>query len=343
MEKRIFFLFFFAGNFFYSFSQENGLQDSSHLNTVSEARVKPVLPEMRYDIGDNKVLVYPKPRPFGFIRNLPGDAKGIVKSTFNKKALKPLAIIAGSTAVLMLADQSITDEVQRFMTRAHISSSTEFKNVASFKMGKQSVNVLRVPQNLNTAFYEAGQGFPGLLIGAGLFTYGKIKHDYRSLSTASQLAESFILMGVATQIIKRISGRESPSEATARGGAWHPFPSFHDFQNNTAKYDAFPSGHMATLISTITILAENYPEHKYIKYIGYPLSGLIGIAMINNGAHWAGDYPLAVGLGYLCAKEVAKVNRRLESQSASGKRKTELNWSVNYQNGRILPAVVCRF
>ena len=67
----------------------------------------------------------------------------------------------------------------------------------------------------------------------------------------------------------------------------------------------FPSGHLATAMATITILAGNYPDNKYIKPVGYSLMGLLGYAMLNNGVHWISDYPLAIAIGYTCGKIVS--------------------------------------
>jgi membrane-associated PAP2 superfamily phosphatase len=119
--------------------------------------------------------------------------------------------------------------------------------------------------------YQLGQGFPSLLVSAGLFTYGKIKKKFRALSTANQLAESFILMGVSTQLIKRITGRQTPIASTKHGGEWNLFPSFKAYQTNTPFFDAFPSGHLATLMSTVTILTENYPKKNGLSLLGIPL------------------------------------------------------------------------
>ena len=69
-----------------------------------------------------------------------------------------------------------------------------------------------------------------------------------------------------------------------------------------SNHDAFPSGHLATAMATITILAGNYPDNKYIKPVGYSLMGLLGFAMLNNGVHWMSDYPLAIAIGYSCGK-----------------------------------------
>jgi PAP2 superfamily len=298
--------------------------------------------EMRYDVGNGKTLVYSTPRKFAFITDLPKDAAGIAATTFSKKSVKPLLVIAASTGLLILSDQAITDGVADFSKNIHLSPDEKNKNV-SVRFGGKDVALLRFPGNLNTAFYQVGQGFPSLLIGAGLYTYGKIHDDYRALSTASQLAESFILMGVSTQIVKRITGRQNPSESTTPGGKWHFFPSFSQFQNYTPNYDAFPSGHLATLMSSITIFSENYPEKKWIKPVGYSLTGLVAYSMINNKVHWASDYPLAIGMGYLCAKQVVKRNRRLENSTTSRKKRGELSYTVNYLNRTVMPGIVYKF
>jgi hypothetical protein len=298
--------------------------------------------QMEYDIGNGKKLVYIKPRQFGFIRDLPGDAAGIVKSAFKKESVKPWLTVTASTALLLLTDQAIADGVIQFSENIHLHPEEKNKNLLNFKMGDKNVSLFRLPANVNTALYQVGQGFPSLLIGAGLFTYGKINNDYRALSTASQLAEAFILMGVGTQIVKRVTGRQSPSESKTPGGNWHFFPSFSKYQNYTPNYDAFPSGHLATLVSSVTIFSNNYPEKKWIKPVGYSLSGLVCYAMINNKVHWASDYPLAIAMGYLCAKQVLK-HRNVVTSTTARKKKGELSYTFNYLNGSVMPGIVYKF
>ncbi|HEY1201925.1 MAG TPA: phosphatase PAP2 family protein, partial [Niastella sp.] len=150
--------------------------------------------------------------------------------------------------------------------------------------------------------YQLGEGGTSMLVSGGLFIYGKINKDKRALQTASDIAETFITMGITTQVLKRISGRQSPFMRTQAGGAWHPFPSFKEYQQNTSNYDAFPSGHLATMMATVTVLTTNYPEKKWIAILGYSLIGLSGWAMINTEVHWIADYPLALALGYISGK-----------------------------------------
>jgi hypothetical protein len=299
--------------------------------------------EQHYQINDSAVFVYKKPRAFSFLSTLPADAVGMAKAPFENNSFNYNVLVLGSTAYLLVADQPLMDGVENLSKKIHLNSDGIYNDVFKITAGKTDIKILRFPGNINTALYQMGQGFPSLLLGGGLYVYGKIKKDYRAISTASQLAESFILMGIGAQILKRISGRQSPDMATVDGGKWQPLPSFSNYQKNTPNYDAFPSGHLATLMSSVTILAENYPEKRYIKPVGYTLIGLVGYAMMNNKVHWASDYPVAIALGYICAKQVAKHNRRIINSSSHQKPKQELNYTLSRRNGILMPGVVFKF
>ena len=263
--------------------------------------------EMRMSIkAIPQKIIYKKPRPFSFITNIPKDVAGFTKQSFKKQNLKDLAIVAGSTAILILADQAITNSVQTNFNNAGIHGTESFSPIVQLNFGGKKTNFGKLPKNINTAIYNLGQGSFSMMFAAGFFILGKVKKDNRALQTASQLTESFIALGAVTQLIKYSTGRENPSDATVKGGRWQPFPSWKNFQNNKPKYDAFPSGHLATFVSTVTIIGENYPEIKWIKPVGYTISGLIGLSMINNGVHWAGDLPLGFALGYGFGKFITK-------------------------------------
>ena len=335
---------FFAVNFLYCVSlfSQTVYTDSNRIRKTGKTVFIPNNKEQIYNLKNGKTFIYSKPESFGFITHLPLDAKGIVVTTFKKENIKPLLLIAGATLALIPADETVSNGVKQFSENIHFHSEEEYRDIINLKAGKTNISILKAPKNLNTAFYQMGQGFPSLLIGAGLFTYGKIKNDYRALSTASQLTETFILMGVGTQILKRITGRQSPGMGTDETN-WHPFPSFKNYQNNTPNFDAFPSGHLATLMSTVTILAENYSEKKYIRPVGYSLIGLVGFSMINNDVHWISDYPMAIALGYICAKQVVKRNRKIAGTISSKKNKVEMSYNFTYAKGSLTPHIICNF
>jgi len=162
--------------------------------------------------------------------------------------------------------------------------------------------VLDIPQNLNSGFYFLGEGWPSVLIAGGFYSYGSFAKDYRALQTSSELAEMFLTLAITTQFIKRVTGRESPFVASSPGGKWKPLPNPGDYQKHVPYFDAFPSGHLATAMATVTIISGNYPEYRYVKPIGYTLMGVLGYSMMNNGVHWVSDYPLAIAIGYVYGK-----------------------------------------
>lgn len=251
-------------------------------------------------------MTFERPPRWGFIRHVPSDLWQIARSPFQKENLVGLAAVAVSTAALIPLDQVLLDEVKRASDKISLERETDYKVLV--RVG--DTKIFKVPRNLNSALYQLGEGGTSMFVAGGLYLYGKINKDYRALQTASDITETFITMGVTTQIIKRMTGRQSPFMSTRRGGAWHFFPSFKDYQTNTSNFDAFPSGHLATMMATVTVLTTNYPEKKWIGMVGYSLIGLTGWAMMNTEVHWIGDYPLALALGYVSGKVTCLRHRK---------------------------------
>jgi len=148
-------------------------------------------------------------------------------------------------------------------------------------------------------------GFTSAFMGTGLAT-----SDQRALTVGHELLQGLLLTGATTQLIKRSTGRESPNKSSTPGGVWRFFPPLSVYQNNISKHDAFPSGHLATTMTTFTILSENYAEYGWIKPVGITLMGLLSFQMVNNSVHWAGDYPLALGIGYVLGKTIVENGRK---------------------------------
>jgi hypothetical protein len=235
---------------------------------------------------------------------VPGNITRIIESPFHRNNLKGFLVTVGATGLILPVDQPITNGIKHFSQQIHFHSETDYKIV--FKVG--DTKILKIPQNLNSALYQFGEGGTSMMLAGGLYLYGKIMHDKRSVYAASDVTETFITMGITTQVFKRISGRQSPFTSTDEGGKWKPFPKFHQYQVNTSEYDAFPSGHLATMMATVSTLIMDFPEKKWIKPTGYSLIALTGLAMINTDVHWLSDYPLALALGYISAKITYKKN-----------------------------------
>lgn len=252
-------------------------------------------------------MVYYRPKPFQFLKYVPSDIAGLGKAAISKKNLPKLGAIAAGTIALVFIDQPVTDAAQQFGRYINLDPARKSKTLLQFDIGNFHVNAMEAPDNLNSSIYYLGEGWASMLIAGGFYTYGLATKDYRAIQTTSQITEMIFALGITTQFLKRISGRQSPFRAMddpypTPGGKWHPFISPAKYQKSVSNFDAFPSGHLATAMATLTILSGNYPDNKYIKPVGYSLMGLLGYSMLNNGVHWISDYPLAIAIGYTCGK-----------------------------------------
>jgi hypothetical protein len=259
-----------------------------------------------YRLDANSYAYYEKPKIYSFLVNAPLDIVDWLKDSFQGKNALTIAGIAAATGGLIMVDQDLIRMSKDVGHSLNISGDSAMGRVSKG-------SPIQYPKDLGTALYYLGDGMIPISITVGMFSYGMISSDIRSLQTSSQLAEGLVSVAIVVQTLKRTTGRESPEEATRSGGTWRFFPSFKQYGSNTPKYDAFPSGHLATGMMTITVLADNYPEYTLIRPVGYTLMGLLGFQMLNNGVHWASDYPLAIAIGYGLGKVAVSHGRKVVS------------------------------
>jgi hypothetical protein len=285
------------------------------INNVSRDTMR-VQKAQVFDTESNGSILYYKPKPFQFAKNIPSDIYQLGKTAFSRQNLPKLGVIIAGSALLTIVDQPITNATQQFGRYINLDPSRKSKTLIQFNIGGFHVNAMEIPDNANSAIYYLGEGWASMLIAGGFYSYGLVAHNYRALQTTSQITETIFALGLTTQFLKRITGRQSPFRAMdvpngVPGGDWHPFPNPARYQKKVSNFDAFPSGHLATAMATITILVGNYPDNKYIKPVGYSLMGLLGFSMLNNGVHWLSDYPLAIAIGYTCGKIALSRGRQI--------------------------------
>lgn len=243
-------------------------------------------------------MYFAKPSILKNLAKIPKDLYEIGRSPFKGKNWIWLGAVTASTLAILPIDQQSIRWVRDASADINLEDDVQYNVV--LKAG--DTKILKLPKNINTALYQMGEGGTSILLAAGLYGYGKIFDERRAVQSAFDISEAFVAMGLTTQIFKRISGRQSPFKATADGGEWSPLPAFSSYQNNTSNFDAFPSGHLATMMATVTVLAFNYPEKKWIRPVGYSVLGLTSWAMMNTEVHWLSDYPLALAIGYLAGR-----------------------------------------
>ena len=161
-------------------------------------------------------------------------------------------------------------------------------------------------QDVSDYAVALGDGRLHLGIATAFAGYGWLLDDPKALRVASQTVEAFLATGITVQVLKRVSGRESPAAASTHAtGRWKFCPAPQQYEKHPPSYYAFPSGHISTTMATLTVIAENYPQERWIKPVGYTLVGALGVGLVAKGMHWYSDLPVGIALGYIFGKIAA--------------------------------------
>jgi len=215
------------------------------------------------------------------VTDVPRDLGQAGGFSFSLRNAPVLLGLGGITAALLVSDQ------KTYAGARHAYERSPFVHSAS------------------DLFVELGDGRSQLVLAGALAAYGIAASDHRAIRTGSQIVEAVLGCGLTVQLLKRVAGRESPAAASSPSGRWRPFPSFKEYHLHQTKYFAFPSGHTATAMATVTVLAENYPEVRWVRPVGYGVVSLIGLSLVNRSYHWYSDLPLGMAVGYLFGQIVS--------------------------------------
>ena len=215
-----------------------------------------------------------EPGIFDMITDLPTDWRDWAVSNLQWKYWPQAALITASTAAMIVYDNQLWKPLAK-----------EYSRNGTF-------------QKASDLFVDIGDGKFQFALAAAYAGYGLFWGDGRAVRTASQICEAILSCGGVVQLLKHVTGRESPIDITTNPtGRWDWFPNQIDYLHHTSHYDAFPSGHLSTALATLTVIANNYPEDKWIRPVGYALCTGLAVGLVSQSIHWWSDYPLAIALG----------------------------------------------
>jgi hypothetical protein len=180
------------------------------------------------------------------VTGIPQTSLRTIKKSFSKDAIGPWSLITVSTVGLYAADREMLDEVQRWGRNTGIGNEDHTKTVLS----AGPYPIFRLPSDTGSALYFLGDGWTHGTIAASFLLAGQFAQGNRAHNTGFEIAHGMVVSTLFSQLLKRSTGRESPSEATSARGKWRPFPNPSKYGEHTAKYDAFPSGHVMTATLT---------------------------------------------------------------------------------------------
>ncbi len=157
-----------------------------------------------------------------------------------------------------------------------------------------------------------GDGRSSLAIFGGFLAYSYIENDHRALQAGKIGLESFLVSGIATQILKHTFGRERPSVATVPGGRWNGafflLNRGSGKQGGYAHFDAFPSGHTATIFAAAATLSDVYGDTPWVPYASYSIASIVAVSRVMERTHWLSDCFVGGIIGYFSTQLVIHLN-----------------------------------
>ena len=194
-----------------------------------------------------------------------------------------IAAVTGITLSLIALDPKIDNAVTKLKDKSH---------------------TIDVTSDFITEF----GGSKGLYTVAAFTGASILTKSSKGLQTSLYAFEAMLTSGLWIRLGKLLAGRERPSAAyeysKRPGGIWRgPFVQISNSEKfGVANYDAFPSGHTATIFSIATIFAEQYKDIPLVPIFAYSFATLVGISRTLEHTHWASDVFLGGVIGYLSAK-----------------------------------------
>ncbi len=227
-------------------------------------------------------------------RTAQANERSVAVLPIKKPLLTPAEMVGGGLAIAYSLFES-DDEVYEYLHGVRMRSS--------------------VLSTVSPVVSTMGLGTFSIALFSGFYAYHFITGDQSSLRTANLGMETFLFSGIATQILKNTFGRERPSMMTKEGGRWSGPLSYFEHRDNGSKsiasYDAFPSGHTATIFAAAASIADSYPE-KWVSYAAYGTATLVGISRVMESAHWPSDVFVGaiIGIGSTKIVENLPFNRK---------------------------------
>lgn len=142
----------------------------------------------------------------------------------------------------------------------------------------------------------------GLPVLAGFYAYGEFADDYESKAVALDGLSASVITALVTSSIKGIIGRARPYTGL---GPHHFSPLQGDY--------SFPSGHATGAFAFASVIASHY-DSVWVDVTAYGIAGLVGVARIEQDAHWTSDVVAGALIGGLVGHHLVEFNREMRAR-----------------------------
>jgi hypothetical protein len=140
-------------------------------------------------------------------------------------------------------------------------------------------------------FSDIGVGLMFGTMGA-LYLDGRLAHQEHRTKTGLLGAEALAGGTIVVRLLKIATDRKRPTVENGTG-FW-------------AGGESFPSGHSFSAWSAAAVLANRYPDKKWVKFTFYGLASAISVARVTGKNHYPSDVLVGGVLGYLVGHYVSR-------------------------------------
>lgn len=151
---------------------------------------------------------------------------------------------------------------------------------------------------------KAGSVYTLGAVSGAFYLVGRRKNDYRARETGLLSAEALLDSVIVESALKGITQRARPSAGRERS-------EFFDGGNS------FPSGHSTQAWAVATVIANEYKDHRSVKFFAYGAAAAVSVARFTSTKHYISDVVVGSALGYGIGKYVYSAHHR-QSHSADG-------------------------
>lgn len=170
------------------------------------------------------------------------------------------------------------------------------------------------PIGMNYVFLGAG----------GLYAYGLLAKGGEAQSAGADALTSLIASAVTILPLKYAVGRGRP-DTTISNESFRPLSS----------QDSFPSAHTTFAFTAAASITEHYTE-PWVQYAAYGTASLVGLARLEQNAHWTSDVVAGALIGVTIGKTVTRMNQRKRfGKQAKYRLILEPDLGLKYQGMRV--------
>ena len=132
------------------------------------------------------------------------------------------------------------------------------------------------------------------------------KEEVRATGTDA-ISASLITGALIVPASKYIIGRAAPDS----GAGPTSFKAFGSGDNS------FPSGHTTEAFTLASVIASHYTD-AWVQVASYGMASLVGVARLEQNAHWTSDVVAGGILGTVVGKAVVRMNQRIRENDHAG-------------------------